>query len=70
MTHPHMSQLSSEQIAKELQECHKRVKDLTGFEMDLFRPPFGEYDNHVIETAAANGYHTIQWDIDAHDTKR
>lgn len=69
MTHPHMNQLSAEQITKELQECHQRVKDLTGIEMDLFRPPFGEYDNHVIETAQANGYYTIQWDIDSLDWK-
>ena len=70
MTHPHMSQISSEEIVKELQECHQRVKDLTGIEMDLFRPPFGEYDNHVIETAKAQGYDTIQWDVDIYDTKR
>ena len=69
MTHPHMSQLSSEQITKELQECHQRVKTLTGIEMDLFRPPFGEYDNHLIETAQANGYSVLQWDIDSLDWK-
>lgn len=68
-THPHMSQISSEQIAQELQKCHQSVKDLTGVEMDLFRPPFGEYDNHVIETAEANGYYTIQWDVDSLDWK-
>lgn len=68
-THPHMSQLTAEQISDELQKCHQNVKDLTGIEMDLFRPPFGEYDNEVIETAAANGYHTIQWDIDSLDWK-
>ena len=64
-----MSQISSEQIAQELQKCHQNVKDLTGVEMDLFRPPFGEYDNHVIETAEANGYYTIQWDVDRLETK-
>ena len=68
-THPHMSQISSEEIAKELADCHRKVKDLTGIEMDLFRPPFGEYDNHVIETATENGYYTIQWDIDSLDWK-
>lgn len=68
-THPHMSQISSEEIAKELADCHRKVKDLTGIEMDLFRPPFGEYDNHVIETATGNGYYTIQWDIDSLDWK-
>ena len=68
-THPHMSQLTAEQIIEELKKCHQNVKELTGIEMDLFRPPFGEYDNEVIETATLNGYHTIQWDIDSLDWK-
>lgn len=68
-THPHMNQLSSEQIAKELADCHKAVKDLTGIEMNLFRPPFGEYNNTVIETSFANSYYPIQWDIDSLDWK-
>ena len=68
-THPHMSQLSAEQITEELQKCHQNVKDLTGIEMELFRPPFGEYDNKVIETATKNDYYTIQWDIDSLDWK-
>ena len=68
-THPHMNQLSSEQIAKELADCHKAVKDLTGIEMNLFRPPFGEYNNTVIETSFANSYYPIQWDIDTLERK-
>ena len=66
-SHPHMAQLNPQQIAEELQKCHRLVKELTGIEMDLFRPPFGEYDNEVIETADKNGYYTIQWDIDSLD---
>ena len=68
-THPHMAQQTAEQITEELKKCHKNVKDLTGIEMDLFRPPFGEYDNEVIETATQNGYYTIQWDVDSLDWK-
>lgn len=68
-THPHMSRISSEEIAQELQKCHENVKKLTRVEMELFRPPFGEYDNHVIETAEQNGYYTIQWDVDSLDWK-
>ncbi len=68
-THPHMAQLTAAQITEELRKCHNAVKELTGIEMDLFRPPFGEYDNEVIETAKENGYYTIQWDIDSLDWK-
>lgn len=68
-THPHMAQQTAEQITEELQKCHRNVKELTGIEMELFRPPFGEYDNEVIETAKQNGYYTIQWDVDSLDWK-
>ena len=37
--------------------------------MFLFRPPFGEYDNKVIEGAEECGYYTIQWDVDSLDWK-
>lgn len=68
-THPHMSQIGKADITKELQSCHSAVKDLTGIDMQLFRPPFGEYNNTVIETATENGYYSIQWDIDTLETK-
>ncbi len=68
-THPHMSAISKEQIEEELKKTHEKVYDLTGIEMDLFRPPFGEYTNTVIETAQELGYYTIQWDVDSLDWK-
>lgn len=68
-THPHMSQISSEQITEELQKCHTAVKDITGVDMELFRPPFGEYTDSVIQTARENGYYSIQWDVDSLETK-
>ena len=68
-THPHMSQLSKEQIKQELMETEEKVKSLTGVDMDLFRPPFGEYNNNVIEAAQECGYYTVQWDVDSLDWK-
>lgn len=68
-THPHMSQLSSEQIAEELTATGEKVKNLTGVEMNLFRAPFGEYTNDVISTAEKCGYYTVQWDVDSLDWK-
>ncbi len=68
-THPHMNELNAEQISKELQLCHDSVKELTGIDMNLFRPPFGEYNNLVIETSYANNYYPVQWDVDSLDWK-
>ena len=48
---------------------HEKVKELTGYEMFLFRPPYGDYDNHVITNARSIGYYSIQWDVDSLDWK-
>lgn len=62
--HKNMSQLSDEQCRDELMKVHNKVKELTGYEMFLFRPPYGDYDNHVITNARDCGYYAIQWDIE------
>lgn len=67
-THAHMSELSKEEIKKEIKDAHETVKQLTGQNMDLFRPPFGEYDNKVIEAAQESNYYTIQWDVEPLNT--
>lgn len=68
-SHPNMSELSEEEITTELMTVHDRVKELTGYEMTLFRPPYGDYDNEVITTAKECGYYTIQWSVDSLDWK-
>jgi len=50
-------------------KVHNKVKELTGVEMCLFRPPYGDYDDHVIKNAKDCGYHTIQWSVDSLDWK-
>lgn len=67
--HKQMSQLSSDQCREEIMKVHKRVKDLTGIEMNLFRPPYGDYNNTLVGTARDCGYYTIQWDVDSLDWK-
>lgn len=68
-THPHMSKLSKEQIAEELNQTGKKIHNLTGENPYLFRPPFGDYNNNLIKTAKECGYYTIQWDVDSLDWK-
>lgn len=68
-THPNMTELSSEQIKKELNTAGSRIEKLTGTAPTLFRPPFGAYDNHVIEACRDSGYQVIQWSVDSLDWK-
>ena len=67
--HKNMSQLSDEEKTQELMKVHEKVKELTGVEMNLFRPPYGDYDDAVVLNAKENGYYAIQWSVDSLDWK-
>ena len=67
--HKYMSKLSDEEKTQELMTVHQKVKELTGYDMFLFRPPYGDYDSAVVTNARQNGYYPIQWNIDSLDWK-
>ena len=67
--HKQMSTLSSEQCKEEIMKVHERVKKLTGTSMKVFRPPYGDYNDTLIQTVNACGYKPIQWDVDTLDTE-
>ena len=69
MTHPDMTTLSKEEQKKQIMDAHNAVKELTGYEMELFRPPYGAYNNDVIRTCYENNYYPVQWSVDSLDWK-
>ena len=69
-THAHVASLSLEKNKAEILGAHKKAQALLDIEMDLYRPPYGEYNNDVIEAAEQAGYFTIQWDVDSLDWKK
>jgi Predicted xylanase/chitin deacetylase len=67
--HKQMSKLSKEQCVEEIMKVHNKVKELTGVDMNLFRPPYGDYNNTLINAARECKYNCIQWDVDSLDWK-
>lgn len=67
--HKEMSKLSKQDCIDELMKPHNKVKELTGITMNLFRPPYGDYNNTLLEATREVNYHTIQWDVDSLDWK-
>ena len=67
--HAHFSSLSSQQIAENIRSCNEKIAALTGTEPTLFRCPYGEYDDHVIQGVEALGMTAVQWDVDSLDWK-
>lgn len=68
--HKQMSQLSKENCIEEIQKPHDLVKQLTGIDMFLFRPPYGDYNNTLVQAAYEIKYYPIQWDVETLDVKR
>ena len=67
--HPHVTQLSKEDIKKDIRFAHNTIKELTGVDANLYRAPYGEYNDAVVEAATECGYYIIQWDVDSLDWK-
>ena len=68
-THPHMTQLSADDMIKQVEGCSSKIEKVTGVKPNLFRPPYGDYNDSVISTLKNAGYYTIQWDVDSLDWK-
>ena len=68
-THAYMTQLSTDKMTKELNDCNAEIKKLTGKSPTLFRPPYGDYNNDVVETVNTLGMYCVQWNIDSLDWK-
>lgn len=68
-THPYMSKLSKEEIESELSTSRAAIEKLTGQRVTLFRPPYGDYNNLLIDTCAQMDIFPIQWDVDSLDWK-
>lgn len=67
--HLHMSKLQNDEIKKEIESVNIRLQELTGKTPKYFRPPFGEYDNKLLENVAALDMVGVQWSVDSLDWK-
>lgn len=68
-THAHFNSLSADEIIADLNASCDKIEAITGVRPTLFRPPYGEYDDHVITTVRSMGIEPIQWDVDSLDWK-
>lgn len=68
LTHPHMREISEQEIREEIKETTRIIEDTTNRTPYLFRPPFGEYDDRVLKILGEEGYsYAVMWTIDTHD---
>lgn len=66
-THPHVNKLNIDKNCEEITKCSEKLKNITGKEVNLYRCPYGEYNNTVINAANSLNYYSIQWSLDTLD---
>ncbi|HEX7714279.1 MAG TPA: polysaccharide deacetylase family protein [Bacillota bacterium] len=67
--HVNLSQYSQEEVRTNISKAHDALLTLTGRVAPFFRPPNGDYDDLVIDTARELGYETVIWSVDSLDWK-
>ena len=69
MNHKHMPTLSKTEIEKEIMDCHNQVYELTGIKMNMFRAPYSDWNDLVVDTAKQLDYWSINQSVDSLDWK-
>lgn len=67
--HYDMTTISKEEMKEEIKKVHDSVKEIAEYDMNLFRPPYGAYNDEVIKTVKEMKYYPIQWSVDSLDWK-
>lgn len=67
--HYNMSGLGVGDLNKEIDSVNEKIKAVTGYQPQLFRAPFGDYNNALLKVLDSKGMYCIQWNVDSLDWK-
>ncbi|WP_418908154.1 polysaccharide deacetylase family protein [Glutamicibacter endophyticus] len=65
-SHTRFTELSDAQLAEELARTNEVIEQATGVKPQIFRPPYGAYDERV---AARTPMPLVLWDVGSNDTR-
>ena len=65
--HKYMTKLTDKQQQEEIQGVTQKIQGLLGIKIDLFRAPYGDYNESVVRNARKMNYYIIQWNVDSLD---
>ncbi|MGO9487701.1 MAG: polysaccharide deacetylase family protein [Solirubrobacteraceae bacterium] len=66
-THPDLELLGRAAVREQLQQTIGVIRAQTGYTPCVFRPPYGDYDTTVLQTARSVGLSTVLWNVDPAD---
>lgn len=68
-SHLRMGSIDRARMSAEIKQCSEVLERLAGTKCELFRAPYGDYNNSLLQEAKSQGCYTIQWDVDSLDWK-
>lgn len=67
--HENYGDMSPDWVREDIQKAHALIKDVTGADPSLIRPPNGHYSQKSLKVTDELGYKTIIWNVDSLDWK-
>lgn len=67
--HENYGDMTPEWVREDIQKAHAQIREVTGVDATLIRPPNGHYSRQSIKVADELGYKTIIWNVDSLDWK-
>ncbi|WP_217592150.1 polysaccharide deacetylase family protein [Cohnella sp. GbtcB17] len=69
-SHPELPKLSLGQVRREIERTGAKIKETTGFEPAMIRPPYGDIGPAQLDWAKSRGYTVVNWDVDSQDWRQ
>ncbi|MBN6034446.1 endo-1,4-beta-xylanase [Amycolatopsis sp. 195334CR] len=66
-SHPHLTQLSAQEMTSELTQTQQALQQATGETPKLFRPPYGETNSTLKSVEQQLGLTEVLWNVDSQD---
>jgi peptidoglycan/xylan/chitin deacetylase (PgdA/CDA1 family) len=64
-THPELTR--SDEVRAQLQKTIGVIRAVSGYTPCIFRPPYGDYNASIVQTARSLGLATVLWNVDPSD---
>jgi peptidoglycan/xylan/chitin deacetylase (PgdA/CDA1 family) len=65
--HKKFTWLPASEIQRELEKTGSLIESITGYHLNIFRPPFGTMNKITLERVNAAGYNVVNWSVDTKD---
>jgi len=69
MNHMRYPDMTSAEIIKDASEASDLIFDMTGYDTNVIRLPYGAFDTNTILSLESEGYLPIKWSLDSKDWK-